>query len=113
MLRPGDKATLYLNHHPVGAVTVRGSNTSWHFGTFAPNDAFSPYALPFGRWSLLMHAQDTDPAAPMDPYALEELRHIEFVIDHLHAQLHLPEKNEWHPIAQLNIDGPLIEWKRF
>ena len=113
MLRRGAHATLYINDAPVGQVTVRGEDASWHFGDFAPAESFAPYALPFGRWSLLMHAQDADPRATMDEFALDELRRIEYVIDRLRARLYLPEKNEWHPIAQLNIDGPLIEWKEY
>jgi len=104
------QAELYLNDTPVGAVTLRGSDNSWGYGTFHPNDAFAAFAPLFGRWSLLIHADDqTD---RLSPAASEELRRAEFAIDGIHAKLLWPDRREWIAITQLNIDGDLIEWKQ-
>ena len=81
---------------------------SWGFGDFTPNPAFAEFAAIFGNWSLLMHADDGDRQSEA---ASEELRAAEYAIDSLHAKLFLEQNNEWMDIGQLNIDGPLIEWK--
>jgi hypothetical protein len=61
----------------------------------------------FGRWSLLMHADDDQRRLTRE--ALIELREAENAIDQLHAALQEDERPA-HEIRQLNIDGPLIEW---
>jgi hypothetical protein len=101
-------AILHLNGTPVGAVRIKGSADSWSFGRFTPTSAFSKFAPLFGRWSLLMHA---DLGEQLSVAASEELRQVEYEIDALRAKLFFPEQNEWKRLAQLNIDGQLIEWK--
>jgi hypothetical protein len=39
------------------------------------------------------------------------LRQVEQTIDFLHAKIFFPETKVWQRVSQLNIDGPLIEWK--
>jgi hypothetical protein len=83
-------------------------------GEFSPGHNFSSFAPRFGAWSLLMHADDgpVDPAhGRLSEAASEELREAEWEIDRLHAKLYLDGPQEWRKISQLNIDGPLIEWK--
>jgi hypothetical protein len=109
MRKGAAKGRLYLNDKDVGSITIRGWQSSWGFGEFIPNDQFSHFAQIFGTWSLLMHAEDDQ--ARLSPEAAEELRRAECAIDALHAQLFLPETNEWRRIGQINIDGGLIEWK--
>ena len=102
-------ARLFLNDQDVGTVAVHGTESSWGFGEFHPNDKFSEFATIFGRWSLLMHADD-DQKNPSEA-ALEELRKAECAIDLLRAKLFMIESKEWRQIRQVNIDGKLIEWK--
>jgi hypothetical protein len=106
-------ARLFLNGHDVGAVEVKGWDHAWGFGEFSPADAFGSYAPRFGAWSLLMHADDGDDASDgrLSEAAAEELRRVEYDIDRIHAKLFLVGPKEWRRISQLNIDGPLIEWK--
>jgi hypothetical protein len=111
MLRRGAKAKLYLNDECVGDVDVVSSSTSWGFGHFRPNETFSKFATVFGRWSLLLHAQDA--TERMDKAALDALRDAEQAMDSLRARLLDPMKQAWYPIGQLNIDGPLLEWKEY
>lgn len=106
----GSKAQLYLDGTPVGLITIRGWADSWGFGDFHPNDDFSKFANVFGQWSLLMHADDDEPKMSRD--AAEELRQAEYAIDALHARLFFQTQTKWVDIAQINIDGPLIEWKQ-
>ena len=101
---------LYLNDEPVGDVVVLRTEDSWSHGTFLPGEGFSKYAPVFGRWSLLMHA-DAGGGERLSAAASEELRRTEYEIDRLRAKLHFRGKGEWVTCAQLNIDGPLIEWK--
>jgi hypothetical protein len=109
MSRPGSKAKLYLKGQLVGSVVVRGSDASWAYGEFHPDEAFVGFAPIFGQWSLLMHADDDK----LSSHASEELRRVEATLDALRARLHFPEKDEWLDLAQINIDGSLIEWKRY
>jgi hypothetical protein len=108
MRSPLAQGELYLNGKNVGRVTLRGSNHSWSYGEFAPGDSFVEFAPLFGRWSLLIHA---DGDACLSAEASEELRSAECALDRLHAKLFLPERQEWRDLAQVNIDGTLIEWK--
>lgn len=100
---------LYLNGTIVGTVAVRGHDGSWGFGEFVPLPGFSTFAPVFGRWSLLMHAEDADDR--LSNAASEELRETERVMDAIRAKLRLERPDEWCHIRQLNIDGTLIEWK--
>ena len=77
---------------------------------FQPLPAFAEFAPVFGRWSLLMHADDD--SAKLSEAASEELRQTEYAIDALDAKLYWPERREWTELTQVNIDGDLIEWKR-
>jgi hypothetical protein len=104
-----DTARLYLNEQEVGTIHVRGWDDSWGFGEFAPADAFAAFAPHFGRWSILMHADDGEPR--LSPAASDELREAEIAIDRIHAKLYLSKTGRWRTISQLNIDGPLVEWK--
>ena len=107
-------AKLFLNECEVGTVKVKGWDGAWGFGEFTPGTGFCAFATRFGAWSLLMHADDgsDDPAhGRLSGAAAEELRAVESDIDRIHARLYLPRAHEWRDILQLNIDGPLIEWK--
>jgi hypothetical protein len=102
-------ADLYLNGQPVGRVRLKHGDHSWHFGEFEPDERFTQFAALFGRWSLLMHADED--ADRLTTAASEELREIEMEIDRLRAKLHFPETDRWTTLDQLNIDGELIDWK--
>lgn len=105
-------ARLYLNGEDVGTVHVRGWEHAWGFGDFEPGEGFTRYAPLYGRWSLLMHADDGD--EKMNAATLEELRQTEREIDRVRARLFIAgarDGGEWRTIRQLNIDGSLIEWK--
>jgi hypothetical protein len=108
MRHSNDTARLYLNDTEVGTIQVRGWDNSWGFGEFAPAEAFAAFAPHFGRWSLLMHADGTE---RLSPAASDELREAECAIDRIHAKLYLSKAGRWRTITQLNIDGPLVEWK--
>ena len=98
---------LILNGQDVGQVEVLCDDGPWRFGRFEPGENFSEFAAYFGRWSLLMHADDDRRRLTRE--AAIELRAVESEIDQLHAAL----QDKGHPaleIRQLNIDGPLIEW---
>jgi hypothetical protein len=102
-------AELYLNDQHVGNVLIKREDNSWHFGEFEPNTRFAPFALLFGRWSLLMHAdEDSD---RLTNAASDELRLTEIEMDRVHAKLRFPGSGEWREIQQVNIDGELIDWK--
>jgi hypothetical protein len=109
-MRPaGVHAELFLNDQRVGNVLVKGEDNSWHFGEFQPDPEFAYFAPLFGRWSLLMHADED--ADRLTDAASEELREIEMEIDRLRAKLRIIETDEWKDLQQLNIDGELIDWK--
>ena len=105
------EAKLYINGEPVGEVLVQRTGASWSHGQFRPEKAFSRFAPLFGRWALLM--QGGGNCARLDRAAGENLRKAELEIDRLHAKLHLLEGDEWVTCSQLNIDGPMIEWKSY
>jgi hypothetical protein len=92
----------------VGRVLVKGWDGPWGIGDFTPGEHFAQFAPPFGLWSLLMHAKTVDGC--LSDAASDELRSVECEIDTLRAEL-LLDTGERRPILQLNIDGPLIEWK--
>ena len=100
---------LFLNDIEVGAVSIRGHDGSWGFGEFTPAPAFVTFAPVFGRWSLLMHADEAH--EKLSQAASEELRNTELEMDAIRAMLHLEHPEESHLIRELNIDGPLIEWR--
>jgi hypothetical protein len=110
-MRAGTIAELYLDNKYVGDVVYQRSEDSWSHGEFHPHPAFAPFAELFGRWSLLMHADDTDDRRT--DATRDELRKVEHEIDRLRAKLHFVEGDEWLTCAQVNIDGPLIEWKQY
>jgi hypothetical protein len=101
-------ARLVINGKDVGQVLIKSLADSWGFGDFSPAAAFAEFAPVFGKWSLLMHADDGEKR--LSEEASDELRAAEFAIDQLRAKLQL-ENCQWMDVAQLNIDGPLIEWK--
>lgn len=109
-VRRGTAAILHLDGQSVGAVMVQGWDASWTFGQFTPDAAFSAFAPIFGRWSLLMHE---DEAEPLSADAADALRDAENQMDRVRARVYFPADDAWHDVAQLNIDGGLIEWKEF
>jgi hypothetical protein len=100
---------LFLNDREVGVVSVRGHDGSWGFGEFTPAPGFVEFAPVFGRWSLLMHADEVD--EKLSEAASQELRDTEREMDAIRALLRLENPDESHSIRELNIDGPLIEWR--
>jgi hypothetical protein len=111
MRRKSEKvaARLFLNDHDVGAIYVKGWDDAWGFGEFEPAEAFARYARHFGTWSRLLHAEHADDCLSDADRAA--LRDVEYEIDRLRARLFLADRQEWRPIAQLNIDGPMVEWR--
>ena len=105
----GSEARLIINGKDVGHVRVRTFADSWGFGEFEPTGAFAEFAPLFGQWSLLLHAgHDED---RLNPAASEELRRAELAIDALRCKLLFADGDEVLDLTQLNIDGPLIDWK--
>ena len=102
-------ARLIINGLDVGQVRVQGWDGPWGFGQFRPGSGFGKFAELFGRWSVLMHSDDED--APVCEETLDALREAEYAIDALRARLLLCDAGQCRRITQLNIDGPLIEWK--
>jgi hypothetical protein len=100
---------LHLNDIHVGTVISDGVRGSWGYGRFTPNEAFAKFAPLFGVWSLLVHEEDGGNRTPRE--ALDELRHAEVALDSLRAELRWLHPAERMPLLQVNIDGPLIEWK--
>ncbi len=109
MTSPGLQARLILNGKNVGTVRIRGSSSSWGYGEFIANDNFADFAPLFGQWSLLMHADDDE--TKISQAASDELRQTECALDALKAHLEIPQHKQTLRIGQINIDGPLIEWK--
>src|SRR5687768_9637250 len=101
-----DHAQLIIANESVGERT----RDSWSHGQFHPKEPFAKFAALFGQWSLIVHADGV--YEPLSDAASDELREIEFDIDRLRAKLHFVESGEWVACSQLNIDGPLIDWKR-
>jgi len=110
-VKNGDLATLLLKGTAVGTVLYQGTRNSWSYGEFSPFDAFAAFAEVFGRWSLLMHADGAEER--LSPEAGVELREAEYAIDALKAELRTNETDPPRRLAQVNIDGRLIEWKEF
>ena len=115
MNRESGTAELWINGTNVGQVDVHGWRYSWGFGDFRPNAEFRRYAPLFMRWAKLM---DTGPAgdrigeAPGE-HVRDDLREVEYAIDRLHFSLHVPDGGRWRAIAELAIDGPMIEWREW
>jgi hypothetical protein len=110
MHTPAEHARLYLNDREVGDVVVRKCDNGWGFGEFCPNENFSQFAPIYGKWALLMHADEDE--AQLSEAASEELRVAEYEMDAIRAKLLLQGSGEWRDLMQVNIDGPLIEWKQ-
>jgi len=104
------QAELFIDDVRVGTVELRGVDTSWSFGEFKPAPCFSKFAPYFGQWSMLMH-EDEDKV--LHEAAADELRRLEYAIDRLKIRLFFPDKNEYVRVTQVNIDGPMIEWKSY
>jgi hypothetical protein len=104
-------AILLLNGREVGVVHAKGWSTSWGFGDFVPNEAFSDFAPIFGMWSLLMHAEDDRDQLSRD--TIEELAKAEAVLDSIKAQLEFADEARRVDVATLTIDGNQLEWKEF
>ncbi len=102
-------ARLFINGKDVGQVLVKSVADSWGFGEFSPGEAFAEFAALFGNWSLLMHADDDEKR--LSDAASQELRAVEAALDALHYKLYLQVERQWVDLSQVNIDGPLIEWK--
>jgi len=109
MVRSSCRARLYIDGIEVGAVAVKGWEGAWGIGEFDAGEAFARFAPRFGLWSMLMH--EDDGADRLSDAALQELRRVECELDSLRAELVLCETAERRRIRQLNIDGPMIEWK--
>jgi hypothetical protein len=110
-MHPGARAILYLDDIEAGSVEVQRIGRAWIHGRFMPAPGFETFAPLFGRWSLLMHADVG--GEKLSPAASEELRSCECEIDRMQARLLFPETNQWITCAQINIDGPMIEWKSY
>src|SRR3982750_3508519 len=106
----GTRATLHLNGTCVGDIEVYGGDASWAYGRFTPGESFGDFAPVFGRWSLLMHADERE---PLSRAASEELREAERQMDAVKARVFFPGGGGGDEVAQLNIGGDLIEWKEF
>jgi len=90
-------------------VVVTGWDSSWSYGRFEPAEAFSQFAPFFGAWSLLMH---DDEHKPLHRSVADALAEAERSLDSLHVEVHFDESNLRQAVAQLNIDGELVEWKQ-
>ena len=104
----GTRGALHLNGRYVGNVVVQGWDASWTYGQFQPTEGFADFAAVYGRWSLLMHE---DTAEPVSDVVASALRDAEQQMDTIRARVFFPDQNAWHDVAQLNLDGELIEWK--
>lgn len=100
-------AELWLQGRRVGTVMVSGHDGPWRFGRFAQGPGFAPFAALFAQWARLMHASHD---SSLSDQQRAELAVTERLIDRLHASLTRPDGIP-RPIAQLAIDGELIEWK--
>ena len=94
---------------PVGRVDVKGWEDSWGLGEFSPAEHFSSYAPLFGLWSLLMHADEKR----LSREASQELSLAESQLDAIKVRLFFLQNEEWVDVAQLTIDGQLLEWKEY
>src|SRR5687767_1647761 len=102
-------ARLFLGTQDVGSIEIKGFDDSWGFGEFSPGDGFRRYARAFGDWSRLLHTPHVDDQ--LSDADKDALRKVEYEIDRLRARLFLVETEEWRSVAELNIDGPLVEWR--
>jgi hypothetical protein len=107
----GKHAVLYLDGKAVGEVIIKGGDMSWGFGDFQPREEFGTFATVFGHWSLLMHSDGEE--GRLSPAVIEELSQAEVMLDQLKARLFFPNEQEWVNVAQLTIDGELLEWKEY
>src|SRR5437016_462634 len=82
--RPGLRQ-LFINGRHVGNVELTSIDGNWRFGRFHPDSGFADFAQHFGRWSLLMHADDGGKRLSRE--AAIELRALERAIDLLHTSL--------------------------
>lgn len=110
MLQRDAKVDLFLRDTHVGVVTVQGKRDNWTFGRFEPNGAFRPFALVFSGWSMLLHEDEHE---HLSRALSDELREAERRIDALRARLRVAETGQWLGTVEVNIDGPLIEWKEY
>ena len=101
------RAELFLNGRLVGRIKVNRLMGAWGFGEFTPTVAFAAFRGVYDEWSRLMHS---DGNAPVQRTTSLALSRIEYAMDQIHGQL-LLEDGKWRRIAQLNIDGTLIEWE--
>lgn len=106
-----EQAVLYLKGEAVGAVQIKGRDVSGGFGDFKPNGEFARHAPAFGLWSLLMHADDAD--QKLSRAASQELASAESALDAIQARLFFPGTAKWVQVAQLTIDGELLEWREY
>ena len=107
----GGRAVLHLDGQPVGDVVIKGWDGSWGYGNFVPGERFSDYAVLFGTWSLLMHADSAD--EKLSDAAAQELMQTETRLDAIKSKLFFPKNQQWVDVAELNIDGELLEWKEY
>jgi hypothetical protein len=108
-LLAGKTVELLLDGVAVGSVTVHGIQDSWGYGVFEPAPGFAEFASLFGRWSLLMHADEDGDEMSED--LAEELRSIEATMTRVRASFRIDGQEEIS-LSLVNIDGPLVEWKR-
>lgn len=106
----GAQAELHIDGRHVGQIEVVGWHSTYTHGRFTPGEAFAPYAALFGRWSLLMHEDET---RPLHATASSALAEAERDIDTLHVRIYFPKQDRWVDVRQVNIDGDLVEWKDF
>jgi hypothetical protein len=102
------EAILWLQGRPVGHVVACGRDGPWHFGWFVPAASFESFAPQFAAWAQLMRAGGE---GPLTADQRAQLTRIERSLDTLRAWLVEPGRTARRTIAQLNIDGDLIEWK--
>ena len=101
------RAELFLNGCLVGRIRVNRLMGAWGFGEFTPTVAFAAFRNVYDEWARLMHS---DGNAPLENATALALARVEYAMDRIHGQL-LLEDGKWRRIAQLNIDGHLIEWE--
>lgn len=99
---------LWLGGCAVGRVTPCREDGPWHFGRFTPAPSFGRFASRFAEWARVMHAQSD---RPLTDEQRAKLANIERSIDALRAWCAEPGRSARRRIAQLNIDGEMIEWK--
>jgi hypothetical protein len=102
---------LYLEGQDVGTVVVKGRDNSGGYGDFTPSEQFAAFAPAYGLWSLLMHADED--SSRLSPAASSELASAESALDAIKARLFFPAQRRWVDVAQLTIDGELLEWREY